>query len=60
MKKNKKKHMNGSNTCIKDSGAISITICIMRVTTYLKLSQMLFFFLFTVLMSTGKDTSATG
>ena len=33
--------MNGSNTCIKDSGVISIAICSIRVTTYLKLSQVI-------------------
>ena len=37
----KKLHMNGSNTCIKDSGVISIAICSIRVTTYLKLSQVI-------------------
>ena len=33
--------MNGSNRCIKDSGVTSIAICSIRVTTYLKLSQVI-------------------
>ena len=33
--------MNGSKTCIKDSGVISIAIRSIRVTTYLKLSQVI-------------------